>query len=166
MRTNGWTFCPVDIMDEDGDISLPIPGGKWLKEAAVGEHILKYDSMLALTHFKGHIVGGFGRPLKNISIGCTFGKVGKQQIQQRPEDGSWPGGSLFMERMVEGGKAITMLFGKHIASIKCCPICPWIVIASGGAARLTAPDRGILALTGLLAVDKASMDMVYALPEV
>lgn len=67
---------------------------------------------------------------------------------------------------MEGGKAITMLFGKHIASIKCCPICPWIVIASGGAARLTAPDRGILALTGLLAVDKASMDMVYALPEV
>ena len=75
LRTNGWTFCPVDILDKDGDVSLSIPGCTWLKEVAVGEHILKYDSMLALTHFKGHIVGGFGGSLKNISVGCTSGKV-------------------------------------------------------------------------------------------
>lgn len=166
LRTNGWTFCPVDIMDEDGDVSLPIPGGKWLKEVAVGKHILNYDSMLALTHFKGHIVGGFGGSLKNISIGCASGKVGKQQIHQRPEDGSWPGGPLFMERMVEGGKAITTFFGKRIAYINVLRNmsvdCDCVGI---GAAQPTAPDIGILASTDLLAVDKASVDMVYALPE-
>lgn len=166
LRTNGWTFCPVDIMDEDGDVSLPVPGGKWLKEVAVGKHILNYDSMLALTHFKGHIVGGFGGSLKNISIGCASGKVGKQQIHQRPEDGSWPGGPLFMERMVEGGKAITTLFGKRIAYINVLRNmsvdCDCVGI---GATKPTAPDIGILASTDLLAVDKASVDMVYALPE-
>ena len=62
-------------MDEDGDVSLSIPGGKWRKEVAVGEHSLKYDSMRSITHFKGHIVGGFGGSLKNIYIGCTSGKV-------------------------------------------------------------------------------------------
>lgn len=60
--------------------------------------------MLVLTHFKGHTVGGFGGSLKNISIGCASGKLGKQQIHQLPGDGTWPGGPLFMERMVEGGK--------------------------------------------------------------
>lgn len=87
LRTNGWTFCPVDIMDEDGDVSLPIPGGKWLTELSVGKHILNYDAMLVLTHFKGHTVGGFGGSLKNISIGCASGKLGKQQIHQLPATG-------------------------------------------------------------------------------
>ena len=77
LRTNGWTFCPVDIMDEDGDVSLPIPGGKWLTELSVGKHILNYDAMLVLTHFKGHTVGGFGGSLKNISIGCASGETGQ-----------------------------------------------------------------------------------------
>lgn len=104
-------------MDEDGDVSLPIPGGKWLTELSVGKHILNYDAMLVLTHFKGHTVGGFGGSLKNISIGCASGKLGKQQIHQLPGDGTWPGGPLFMERMVEGGKAITNHFGQHITYI-------------------------------------------------
>ena len=50
LRTNGWTFCPVDIMDADGEVSLPIPGGRHLKEVAVGKNLLNYDSMLVLTH--------------------------------------------------------------------------------------------------------------------
>lgn len=166
LRVNGWTFCPVDIMDEDGDVSLPIPGGKWLKEVAVGRNILNYDSMLVLTHFKGHAVGGFGGSLKNISIGCASGKVGKQQIHQLPGDGSWPGGPLFMERMVEGGKAITNRFGPCIAYINVLRNMSVDCDCAGiGAARPTAPDIGIVASTDILAVDKASVDMVYALPE-
>lgn len=166
LRVNGWTFCPVDIMDEDGDVSLPIPGGKWLKEVAVGRNILNYDSMLVLTHFKGHAVGGFGGSLKNISIGCASGKVGKQQIHQLPGDGSWPGGPLFMERMVEGGKAITNRFGPRIAYINVLRNMSVDCDCAGiGAARPTAPDIGIVASTDILAVDKASVDMVYALPE-
>lgn len=166
LRVNGWTFCPVDIMDEDGDVSLPIPGGKWLKEVAVGRNILNYDSMLVLTHFKGHAVGGFGGSLKNISIGCASGKVGKQQIHQLPGDGSWPGGPLFMERMVEGGKAITNRFGPRIVYINVLRNMSVDCDCAGiGAARPTAPDIGIVASTDILAVDKASVDMVYALPE-
>ena len=111
LEINGWTFCPVDIMDEDwGRKPSHSRRGKWLTELSVGKHILNYDAMLVLTHFKGHTVGGFGGSLKNISIGCASGKLGKQQIHQLPGDGTWPGGPLFMERMVEGGKAITNQF--------------------------------------------------------
>ena len=69
LKTNGWTFSPVDIMDEDGDAALPIRGGKWLKEVHVGKHLLNYDSMIVLTHFKGHAMGGFGGGMKHIAIG-------------------------------------------------------------------------------------------------
>ena len=165
LRTNGWTFCPVDIMDADGEVSLAIPGGRHLKEAAVGKNLLNYDSMLVLTHFKGHVMGGFGGSLKNIAIGCASGKTGKAQLHS---DGTnlWAGGPLFMERMVEGGKAITTHFKGHMAyinvlrrmSVDC-------DCAGSSAAEPTAPDIGILASTDLLAVDQASVDMVYALPE-
>ncbi len=166
LRTNGWTFCPVDIMDEDGDVNLAVPGGKWLQEVAVGAHILRYDSMLVLTHFKGHIMGGFGGSLKNISIGCASGKVGKQQIHQISGDGSWPGGPLFMERMVEGGKAVTAHFGPRIVYINVLRNMSVDCDCAGlGAAAPVAPDLGILASTDILAVDQASVDMVYALPE-
>ena len=70
-----------------------------------------------------------------------------------------------MERMVEGARPLLRCSGSTSPPSRCCVTCPWIVIASGGAARFTAPARGILVLTGLLAVDKASLDMVYALPE-
>ena len=166
IAVNGWTFCPVDIMDEDGDVSLPIPGGKWLTELSVGKHILNYDAMLVLTHFKGHTVGGFGGSLKNISIGCASGKLGKQQIHQLPGDGTWPGGPLFMERMVEGGKAITNHFGQHITYINVLRNMSVDCDCAGlGAAAPTTPDLGIIASTDILAVDQASVDMVYALPE-
>ena len=166
LKVNGWTFCPVDIMDEDGDVSLPIPGGKWLTKLSVGKHILNYDAMLVLTHFKGHTVGGFGGSLKNISIGCASGKLGKQQIHQLPGDGTWPGGPLFMERMVEGGKAITNHFGQHITYINVLRNMSVDCDCAGlGAAAPTTPDLGIIASTDILAVDQASVDMVYALPE-
>lgn len=68
---NGWTFCPVDIMDEEGVATLPVAGGKWFNEMHVGTHMLNYDSMLTLTHFKGHTMGGFGGSNKNLGIGCA-----------------------------------------------------------------------------------------------
>lgn len=165
LRTNGWTFCPVDIMDADGEVSLPIPGGRHLKEVAVGKNLLNYDSMLVLTHFKGHVMGGFGGSLKNIAIGCASGKTGKAQLHS---DGTnlWAGGPLFMERMVEGGKAITTHFKGHMAYINVLRRMSVDCDCAGtSAAEPTAPDIGILASTDLLAVDQASVDMVYALPE-
>lgn len=62
IKVNGWTFCPVDIMDEEGSVNLPVNGGFHLKEVAMGKNILNYDSMLVLTHFKGHAMGGFMAP--------------------------------------------------------------------------------------------------------
>lgn len=166
LKTNGWTFCPVDIMDEDGDVSLPVPGGRRLRELAVGGHLVNYDSMLVLTHFKGHAMGGFGGSLKNISIGCASGRVGKQQIHRLPEDGSWIGGPEFMERMVEGGKAVAAHFGPRITYINVLRRMSVSCDCEGvNALPPTAPDLGILASTDILAVDQASVDMVYALPE-
>ena len=166
LETNGWTaFASVDIMDEDGDAALPIPGGKWLQEVAVGEHLLNYDSMVVLTHFKGHSMGGFGGSLKNIAIGCASGKVGKLQLHQ--ENGvQWSGGPNFMERMVEGGKAITTYFGPRITYINVLRNMSVSCDCEGvNAEPVRLPDLGILASTDLLAVDQASVDMIYALPE-
>ena len=80
LKTNGWTFCPVDIMDEDGTAPLPVNGGKWFTEMYMGKNILNYDSLFVLTHFKGHMMGGFGGSNKNIGIGCADGRIGKKMI--------------------------------------------------------------------------------------
>ena len=84
LKTNGWTFCPVDITDEDGVATLPVKGGKWFEEMHVGKNLLNYDSLLVLTHFKGHAVGGFGGSNKNIGIGCADGRIGKKEIHTPP----------------------------------------------------------------------------------
>ena len=77
LKVNGWTFCPVDIMDEFGDIDFSVANGLHLKSVAMGGHLANYDSLIVLTHFKGHEMGGFGGSVKNIGIGCASGKVGK-----------------------------------------------------------------------------------------
>jgi uncharacterized Fe-S center protein len=164
IAANGWTFCPVDIMDAEGDINLPVPDGKWIKALAVGKNILRYDAMLVLTHFKGHIMGGFGGSLKNISIGCASGQTGKAQLHREGAE-LWSGGPNFMERMVEGGKAVTNHFGTRIAYINVLRNMSVDCDCVGAAAeKPTAPDVGILASTDILAVDRASVDMIYGLP--
>lgn len=167
LETNGWTFCPVDIMDEEGDVALPVRGGKHLKEVAMGAHITNYDSMIVLTHFKGHAMGGFGGSLKNIAIGCASGQVGKRQVHgvvdKMPTDfREWPMQDYFMELMADSGKATVDYFGKHIIylnvmrrmSVDC-------DCAGVSAAAPTIGDIGIVASTDILAVDQASIDMVY-----
>lgn len=163
--TNGWTFCPVDIMDAEGDVNLPVVGGKWLTELAVGKNLLNYDSMVVLTHFKGHSMGGFGGALKNISIGCASGKKGKEQLHREGTE-VWAGGPNFMERMVEGGKAITDHFTQRITYVNVLRNMSVDCDCAGvGAEAVTTPDLGILASTDILAVDQASVDLVYALPK-
>ncbi len=166
LATNGWDFCPVDIMDADGDVNLPVAGGKWISELAVGRNITRYDSMVVLTHFKGHTMGGFGGSLKNIAIGCASGKVGKEQLHREGAE-LWSGGPNFMERMVEGGKAIVDHFGPRITYINVLRNMSVDCDCAGvSAAPVVTPDIGILASTDILAVDQASVDMVYALPAV
>ena len=72
MKLHGWTdIAPVDIMDEEGETALPVEGGTFLKENFVGKNLQNYDSLLVLSHFKGHPMGGFGGTIKNISIGIA-----------------------------------------------------------------------------------------------
>lgn len=163
IMANGWDFCPVDIMDEHGAVMLPVRGGKHFKEMYVGKSLPTYDSMIVLTHFKGHASGGFGGSLKNIAIGCADAKVGKA-MQHGGADFSIRG-AHFMEHMVEAGKAVTDFFGKRIAyvnvmrrmSVRC-------DCAGARAAEPTIGDIGMVASTDLLAIDQACVDMVYDKP--
>lgn len=170
LKVNGWTFCPVDIMDEFGDVNLPVRGGKHLKEVAMGGHIVNYDSMVVLTHFKGHAMGGFGGSMKNIAIGCASGQVGKRQVHgvagTPPEDwGAWPAKEHLMELMADSAKATVDYFGKHIVFINVMRRMSVDCDCAGtSAAEPTIPDIGIVASTDILAVDQASVDLVYGLP--
>lgn len=169
LKTNGWTFCDVDIMDEHGAIMLPVKGGKHFKEMSMGKNIINYDSMVVLTHFKGHAMGGFGGSMKNIAIGNADGKVGKKMIHTatKPGAGQWSiTGERFMEYMAESAKATTDYFGKKIVYINVLRNMSVDCDCAGkGAAAPKTRNIGILASTDILAIDKASIDMVYQLPE-
>ena len=166
---NGWNFCPVDIMDEDGAVLIPVAGGRRFKEMSVGKHLLNYDSMVVLTHFKGHEMGGFGGSLKNIAIGCADGRVGKKMVHAAPDNEdyeSWLKGEPFQENMVESAKAVIDHFGKRIVFINVLRNMSVDCDCAGvNAAPVKARDLGILASTDLLAIEQASINLVYQLPE-
>jgi len=162
LETNGWTFCPVDILDEEGDINLPVSKGFHLSEVAMGSHLTNYDSIVVLTHFKGHAMGGFGGSLKNIAIGCASGKMGKKQVHGITHTGEWIMGEKLMEYLADSGKAICDYFGKQIVYINVLQRLSVDCDCTGmGAAAPILPDLGILASTNILAIDKASVDMIY-----
>ncbi len=169
IKVNGWDFCPVDIMDEDGAVMIPVRGGKHFSEMSVGKHMLTYDSMVVLTHFKGHAMGGFGGSLKNIAIGCADGAIGKKMVHAAPDNedySHWLNGEPFMENMVESAKATIDHFSRRIVFINVLRNMSVDCDCAGvSAAPVKARDLGILASTDILAVDQASIDMVYRLPE-
>ena len=168
LKTNGWTFCPVDIMDEDGTTALPVKGGKWFAELEMGKNILNYDSLFVLTHFKGHSKGGFGGSNKNIGIGCADGRIGKARIHTTPgSDDHWDmSDEEFMERMTESAKAVADHFGEHISYINVMRNMSVSCDCEGTAAEpVVTPNVGILASLDILAVDQASVDLVYAMKE-
>ena len=167
LEVNGWTFAPVDIMDEEGTTMLPVKGGKWFTEMSVGSHETQYDSMLVLTHFKGHTMGGFGGSNKNIGIGCADGRIGKAMIHTYPGKGQWSiAEEEFMERMTESAKATVDYFGRHIAFINVMRNMSVSCDCEGvNAQPVVTPNVGILASLDILAIDQASVDMVYAMKE-
>ena len=168
LEVNGWTFCPVDIIDEDGTGMLPIKDGKWFSEMSVGKNLLNYDSLLALTHFKGHTQGGFGGSNKNIGIGCADGRIGKKMIHTTPgSDDMWDiKTEEFMERMTESTKATIDHFGKKVTYVNVLRNMSVSCDCEGCAAMpVVTPNIGIVASTDILAVDQASVDLVYALKE-
>ena len=168
LKVNGWTFCPVDIMDADGTVDLPVKDGKWFDHMTMGKNIVNYDSMLVLTHFKGHTQGGFGGSNKNIGIGCADGRIGKAMIHTTPgSDDMWDiAKEEFMDRMTESAKAVVDHFGDQIVFINVMRNMSVSCDCEGtAAAPVVTPNVGILASLDILAIDQASVDLVYAMKE-
>ena len=176
LQTNGWTFCEVDIMDAEGAVSLPVRDYFHLPEVSMGKNLVNYDSIIVLTHFKGHASGGFGGSLKNIAIGCADGKIGKRQVhnfkKSTPPTGSdWHDGSMdereaFMENMADSGKATCDYFGKRIVFLNVMRRLSVDCDCAGTSAKEpTMADVGILASTDILAIDQACCDFVYSAPD-
>ena len=170
MAEHGWTdVFDVDIMDADGpDLVLPIENGRVLKENLVGQGIANYASMLVLSHFKGHPMGGFGGALKQLSIGCASNQ-GKVQIHtggaSLAQGDFWDKHAAqdhFIEGMAEAAETIVNHFGSNLAFINvavnlsvdcdCCAV----------AEDPCMGDIGIFASTDPVAIDQACIDAVLA----
>ena len=168
LKVNGWTFCPVDITDAEGTTDLPVTGGKWFDHMTVGKTLPTYDSLVVLTHFKGHTMGGFGGSNKNIGIGCADGRIGKKMIHQAEgSDDMWSiAMEELMERISESTKATIDHFGRHICYVNAMRNISVSCDCEGCLAEpVVTPDIGLLASTDILALDQACVDLIYALNE-
>ncbi len=169
MEDHGWTkYFDVDIMDaEEPDLVLNIQNGKILKENFVGKNIANYDSMLVLSHFKGHPMGGYGGALKQLSIGCASSE-GKSWIhsagQSKDQTKIWdnlPEQDRFLESMADAASSVVKYFGKNIVFIN---VMVNLSVDCDCCAVAEAPcmkDIGILASTDPIAIDQACIDLVY-----
>lgn len=166
---HGFTaIAPVDIMDAEGEVSLPVKGGRHLRENFVGSHYPAYDFTVVLSHFKGHAMGGFGGAVKNISIGIAS-SAGKAWIHSagKTRDRSEVWGSLppqddFLESMAEAAKAVADYCGDKILYIS---VANNLSVDCDCVAAPEDPkmgDLGILASLDPVALDRACVDRVRA----
>ncbi|MBP5313640.1 MAG: DUF362 domain-containing protein [Eggerthellaceae bacterium] len=170
LKEHGWsdTF-DVDLLDAEGpDLELPVKNGHILSSDFVGKNLAKYDSLLVLSHFKGHPMGGYGGALKQLSIGCASIK-GKCLIHSAGKVGSqltvWvntASNKEFTECMADAASAVVDYFGDNAAyvSVMCnlsvdCDCC---AVAEDPCMK----DIGILSSSDPVALDKACMDLIYA----
>lgn len=164
MKLHGWCdIASVDILDEDGEMELPVKKGYHLKVNYVGDHLKNYDSMLVLSHFKGHPMGGFGGALKNISIGIASSH-GKAHIHGAgvPEEIWTADHDSFLESMADAAQTIVNYYQENIVFINVmCNMsvdCDCCAVAEDPAIT----DIGILCSTDPVALDQACLDLVYA----
>ncbi len=164
MKLHGWTeIAKVDILDENGELELAVPNGRRIRKNYVGANIQKYDSMLVLSHFKGHPMGGFGGALKNISIGLASSH-GKAYIHGagNVEEICTSDHDSFLESMADASKSVVDYFGDKIVYISVMKNmsvdCDCCAVAEDPAMG----DIGILASTDPVALDQACLDLVYA----
>ena len=167
---HGFTaIAKVDIMDADGEVALPVQGGKHLKEDFVGSHYLDYDFTVVLSHFKGHAMGGFGGALKNISIGIAS-SAGKAWIHTagKTKTDLWnnlPEQDHFLESMAEAAKAVTTHCGENILYISVMNRLSVDCDCDSNPEEPKMADIGMLASLDPVALDKACVDLVYASPD-
>lgn len=168
-QDHGFTaIAPVDIMDAEGEVELPITNGKHLKFDLVGKNYLNYDFTVVLSHFKGHAMGGFGGALKNISIGIASSK-GKARIHSAgtldsPSEvwNNLPEQDAFLESMAEAAKAIIDHCGENILYINVANNLSVDCDCDESPEDPQMGDIGILASLDPVALDKACTDMVRA----
>ncbi len=166
LKVNGWDFCPVDIMDEEGTVDLPVKGGKWFDHMTHGSHMTDYDSLFCLTHFKGHAMGGFGGSNKNIGIGCADGRIGKAMIHSKNGNVWGVVEDELMEKITESTKATIDFFGKNVTYVNVMRNMSVSCDCEGVAAQpVVTPNVGILSSTDICAIDSASVDLIYAMCE-
>lgn len=165
LQKHGWsTHFPVDLLDAEGpDLVLDIPNGVRIQKDYVGRAMAQYDSMLVLSHFKGHPMGGFGGALKQLSIGCAS-SYGKAYIHGagKPEDIWTADHDAFLDSMADAASAIMNYFKDRLVFINvmknmsvdcdCCAVAEDPCMA----------DIGILASLDPVAIDQACLDLVYA----
>ena len=165
MEKHGWVKnFPVDLLDAEGpDMELPIPDGKRIKKDFVGKNMANYDSMLVLSHFKGHPMGGYGGALKQLSIGCAS-SYGKAYIHGAGEpEKLWTADhDSFLESMADAASAVAGYFeGKivYVNVMKNMSVdCDCCAVAEDPCMK----DIGILVSLDPVAIDQACLDLVYA----
>lgn len=166
MQDHGFTaIAPVDIMDADGTMSLPIVGGKHLTEDIVGSHFANYDFVVDLAHFKGHAMAGLGGVIKNMSIGIAS-SMGKSLIHTAGKETSGFGMNTpqadFLESMAEAAKGVADYLGENILYINVMNNLSVDCDCDSHPAAPTMQDIGVLASLDPVAVDQACVDLVYA----
>lgn len=155
-------IAPCDIMDEDGEIELEVKNGKRIHKNYVGSHIENYDSMLILSHFKGHAMGGFGGALKNMSIGIAS-SFGKAYIHGSGEpEHIWDGDhDSFLESMADAASSIIDYFGKeNLAYINVMNNLSIDCDCDSNPHEPEMQDIGIFASLDPVAIDKACYDTI------
>lgn len=161
-------YFPFDLMDALGpDLELDVPNGKVLKKNYVGKNLANYDSMLVLSHFKGHAMGGYGGALKQLSIGCASSK-GKTLIHtagvtdnQYELFNNLPEQDKFLEAMADAASSVVNYFNGNIVYINIMKNISIDCDCDGNASLPCMNDIGILASIDPVAVDQACLDLVY-----
>lgn len=169
IENHGWNkYFKVDLMDAEGpDLVLEIPNGKVIKEDFVGKNLTKYDSMLVLSHFKGHPMGGYGGALKQLSIGIASSE-GKSWIHSagwsKDQTKIWdnlPEQNRFLESMADAASAVHNYFKGNIVYINVMKNlsvdCDCCAVAEDPCMQ----DVGVLASLDPIAIDQACIDLVY-----
>ena len=160
-------IAPVDVMDAEGTLSLPITGGVHLQEDIVGSHFGNYDFLINLAHFKGHAMAGFGGVIKNMSIGIAS-REGKCLIHTSGLNANSPWGGhqlYFLESMAEAAKGVADFMGDRVIYINVMNNLSVDCDCDSSPAVPTMVDVGILASLDPVAVDQACVDLVYAAPD-
>ena len=161
-------YFKFDLMDAEGpDLELDVPNGKILKKNYVGKNLANYDSMLVLSHFKGHAMGGYGGALKQLSIGCAS-SAGKTLIhtagvsnEQKELFANLPEQDRFLEAMADAASSVVDHFKGNMAFINVMKNISKDCDCDGNASAPCMKDIGVLASLDPVAVDQACLDLVY-----